>query len=470
MAKKITKPPFTLPKDFARKLLGIVTKPIDVTLRLNEIAVVCTRYGMVGSLASVGLEVGKRGLQWSGLPSGSSKPMDRVLGKNLARLFIRLGPTFIKLGQVLATRPDISGEAVAEELKILFDRVPPIPYRKIQKLLRQELGAKRLKEAFQSIETKALASASLSQTHRAVLKDGTPVILKVQKPGVGALVRVDISILESMAATVNVAYPKLQLKQIFNDFKEATLREIDYREEAKNIDRFRKNYWSLFNNNDVMFPRYFPELLTERVIALEPMHGSKVSEMKKGTTSAKRAAEKTLAAVLEQIFDHGFFHADPHAGNLFFMEEEGRLGFIDLGMVGQLEPDDKRRFLKVLMDVLNRDREKLAQHLYELGTPSKTTKYAAFEKDVQALLDDVKKSGTKNLKLDVLLNRLMAVARSNGVHIPNRYVLMIRSCLIVEGVARSLDPQISVFQVATPIVAKSLISSYSPMRFIRRLF
>ncbi len=457
-------------KNWSTKWLRVATRPLDVALRLNEIAIVVSRFGLAGSLASMGLEVGKRGLIWSGLPSQAAKPMDKVLGKNLARLFIKLGPTFIKLGQILATRSDMVGEVVADELKILFDRVPPIAYRRIQKLLKKELGSKKLKAAFKSIDSKALASASLSQTHCAVLTDGTPVILKVQKPGVAGLVRVDLTILESMAVSLNLVYPKLQLRQIFNDFKEATLREIDYREEAKNIDRFRKNYWKLFSNSDVMFPRYFPDLLTEKVIALEPMRGTKVSEMKRGSVSAKQAAEKSLAAVLEQIFDHGFFHADPHAGNLFFMEEEGRLGFIDLGMVGQLEPDDKRRFLRVLMDVLNRDREKLARHLYELGTPSRSTKYDDFEKGVQGLLDDIKKSGTKNLKLDVLLNRLLAVARSNGIHIPNRYVLMIRSCLIVEGLARSLDPNISVFQVATPIVAKSLMASYSPLRYIRRLF
>lgn len=458
------------PLKWSAKWLRVATRPLDVALRLNEIAVVVSRFGLGGSLASFGLEFGKRGLIWSGLPASSAKPLDRVFGKNLARLFIKLGPTFIKLGQVLATRPDIVGEAVADELRPLFDRVPPIPFRRIQKLLKKELGKKKFNSAFKSIDNKALASASLSQTHHAVLADGTPVILKVQKPGVAALVRVDLTIMESMAVSLNLVNPKLQLKQIFNDFKESTLREIDYREEAKNIDRFRKNYWRMFSNSEVMFPRYFPDLLTEKVIALEPMHGKKVSEMKKGTAAAKLAAEKSLAAVLEQIFDHGFFHADPHAGNLFFLEEQGRLGFIDLGMVGQLEPDDKRRFLRVLMAVLNRDREKLARHLYELGTPSRTTKYEEFEKGVQALLDDVKKSGTKNLKLDVLLNRLMAVARSNGIHIPNRYTLMIRSCLIVEGLARSLDPKISVFQVATPIVAKSLMSSYAPMRFIRRLF
>lgn len=457
-------------KNPLKKIFKTLSVPMDVAIRMNQIGLIVSRYGLGSNFASLGIELGKRGLTLSGAKPGAPARLDGVFGKNLARLFVKLGPTFIKVGQVLATRPDVIGEPVAEELKVLFDRVPGIPFRQIQKILRRELGKEKLKTAFKQIQTKPLASASISQTHHATLADGTPVILKVQKTGVAETVRVDLIIVEAFVRSVHVVYPKLQLLQMFKDFKEATLREIDYREEARNIDQFRKNYRRLFSESDVMFPRYFPELTTERVIALEPMHGHKVSELKKGSTIARQAASLGLSAVLEQIFDHGFFHADPHAGNLFFLEDTGRLGFIDLGMVGQLHPDDKRKFLKVLMAILNRDRDRLARCLYELGTPSRSTKYDKFEKGIQELLDDAKKTGIDNLRLDQMVNRLLATARQNGIHIPNRYVLMIRSCLVIEGVAKSLDPKISMFKVATPIVARSLMKSYNPLRFIRRIF
>jgi ubiquinone biosynthesis protein len=451
-------------------VFGIVRRSVKLTFRSQQIGLTFYRYGLAGLLTSLGIEVGKRGLRIAKVTSRPAIPFDEVLGRDLARTFVKLGPTFIKLGQILASRPDLVGDPVAEQLKILFDRVPAVPFSEIQKILRHEIGRTNLKRWFQSIEPQALASASLSQTHRATLKDGTPLILKVQKNGVADIVRADLMILEAFIRPLSVVYPKLGLGQIFQDFKEGTLREIDYREEAKNIERFRKNYKKLFSDSDIMFPRYFPELTTERVLALEPMHGSKFVELRKGSTVAKAAASKSLAAVLEQIFDHGFFHADPHAGNLFFMEDEGRLGFIDLGLVGQLDPADKQKFLKVLLAILKRDREKLAKTLYELGTPGKKTNYDEFEQQIQNLLDEVKKDGIDNIRIDQMVNKLLTIARKNSIAIPNRYILMIRSCLIIEGVAKSLDPNVNVFSIATPIVAKSLMKSYSPINLIKKIF
>ncbi len=445
-------------------------KSIQVAVRSQQISYSFYRHGVAGGLAALGVEAGKRGLRQVKVISGTSVPFDAVFGKNLVRTFVSLGPTFIKLGQVLATRPDLVGDPIAEELKVLFERVPPVKFSEIQKILRREIGKANLKRWFLSIDTKPMASASMAQVHQAVLKDGTPIILKVQKPGTADTVRSDLAIIEAFVRPIHLVYPRLNLLQMFQDFKEATLREIDYREEAKNIERFRKNYKKFFSDSDVVFPRYFPDLTTEKVLALEPMHGSKLGELRKGSTVARKAAVKSLAAVLEQIFDHGFFHADPHAGNLFFMEDEGRVGFIDLGLVGQLDPDDKRRFLKVLMAILKRDRDRLAKALYELGTPGKKADYPKFESEIQMLLDEVKAQGIGNLRMDQLVNKLFAIARKNSVHIPNRYVMMIRSCLVIEGVAKSLDPKVNIFEIAVPIVAKSLMKSYSPLNLLRKIF
>jgi len=452
------------------RFLRTLTLPLDVGIRANEIALALSRYGVAEMLGSLGLEFSRRGLGAVGARKGPQQPMDKVFGKRLARLFVKLGPTFIKLGQVLATRPDLVGDPVANELKILFDRVPALPYHKIRKILTRELGRQKLKTAFKEIDPSPLASASIGQTHRAILADGTPVVLKIQKPGVSETVRTDLVLLEALVRSIHVLYPRLQALPVFKDFRDATLREIDFRLEAQNIARFRKNYRRLFSDAEVAFPRYFPDLTTERVLALEPMHGRKVTDIKSGSTVARQVASLGLAKVLEQIFDHGFFHADPHAGNLFFLEDTGRLGFIDMGLVGQLEADDKRRFLRVLMSVLNRDREKLARSLYELGKAGRNTKYETFEGDIAQLLDDVKKTGVDKMRLDQMVTSLLRVARQNGIVIPNRYILMIRSCVVIEGVAKSLDPKISVFRIATPIIARSLMNSYNPLRYLRRLF
>ena len=255
---------------------------------------------------------------------------------------------------------------------------------------------------------------------------------------------------------------------MFRDFKAAALREIDYGEEAKNIEQFRKNYRKLFAEAEVVFPKHYPRFTTERVIVLEPLRGKKLSSISQGTMTARKAALKGLTAVLEQIFVHGFFHADPHGGNLFFLEDTGRIGFIDMGLVGQLTFEDKQKFLKVLIAVLKRDRDKLARALFELGEITKGSDYSKFEREIQALLDKVKAEGVDRHRVETLVSRLFAIARENGIVVPNRYVLMMRSCLMIEGVAKSLDPSISVFDIAMPIVTRSLLSTYNPLRWFLR--
>jgi ubiquinone biosynthesis protein len=441
-----------------------ITLSAGAIFRSQQIGLILSTSGVASILANLGLEVGKRGLSLAKVSKAKPIPLDTVFGKRLALLLVQLGPTFIKLGQMMATRPDFVGEAVAEELRILYDKVPPLPFSKIRRILKNELGKDRIKDAFRKIDATPLASASLSQTHRGELKDGTPVIIKVQKPGVATVVQRDLLLLEWWIRPLHFAYSGLGLLPAFEDFKQATLREIDYRQEAANIDRFRKNYFRLFSTSDIVFPGYFAELSTERVLVLEPMRGKSVSQLQKGTTKAKKAAEVSLAALLEQIFDHGFFHADPHAGNLFFIEEHGQIGFIDLGLVGQLDAVDKRKFLKLLMAVIQRDKNKLTRGLYELGTPSKSTDFAVFEKEIDALIEDMKKTGVAHIRIDKLVHRLFGVARKNGIYIPNRYVLMARACLVIEGVAKSLDPNLSMWQVAVPIMTRSLMKSYLPWR------
>jgi ubiquinone biosynthesis protein len=442
--------------------------PVSVVLRMQRIAYLMTRHGLAGSLGALGFEISKRGLKYVGLTDAPTIPLDAAFGRELARTLVRLGPTFIKLGQVLASRPDWLGEAAAEELRVLFSQVPSVPFRQISRTLNKELGRKKISSAFQSIDEKPMATASLGQVHRAVLKDGSRVIVKVQKKGASETVLSDLTILEGLARSIHLLQPSWQLRTAFEDFKTATLCEIDYQKEAENISRFQRNYKKIFAASSVRFPKFFPELSTSKVLVMEPMQGQQLSLLKKGSTVARNAAEQSLAAILEQIFDHGFFHADPHAGNLFFQEETGQIGFIDMGLVGQLRPEDKRKFLEVVLAILKRDRSRLAKSLYALGTPGKKTDYKKFEMGIEVLLDEVRDKGPKNVSLEAMVNQLLAIARKNQITIPNRYIMLIRSCLVIEGVARNLDPKISVFEIATPIVARSLLKTYNPFSFLKR--
>jgi len=443
-----------------QKMLGY----LRVVGRCQTLLWTLSRFGILGSLTSLGLEFGRRGVRWINPKKIQATDYDEVFGRNLAPTFQEMGPTFIKLGQVLATRTDIVGDPVAGELQVLFSRVRPVPFRQVKKILVRELGREKVRSEFRDIEQTPLGSASIGQTHRGTLKDGTPVVIKVQKPGVADTVKLDLMLLESVAKSASVAFPKLGIVELFNDFKASTEREIDYREEAKNIQRFKKNYRRLFSTGEVVFPGFYPQLSTSQVIVLEPMRGKPVLDLNQGTRTASQAAHKSLSAVFEQIFEHGFFHADPHGANMFFIEEEGRLGFIDLGLVGQLDPKDKKLFVRVLMAIIQRDRKVLAESLFNLGTPGSGTVYDNFDKDIQTILDEVKAVGLEKIKLDKMVNQVLGAARKHEIYIPNRYIMMIRSCLVIEGVAKNLDPKVSVMKVALPVVARSLLKSYNPFR------
>ncbi|MBM4304733.1 MAG: AarF/ABC1/UbiB kinase family protein [Deltaproteobacteria bacterium] len=444
-----------------------IKTPLSMMVRTQQISYAISRRGAAAGLKDLGIEVGKRGFALITRNQPTSRSFDSIFGKRLAATFIDLGPTFIKLGQMLAQRPDWVGEDIARELRILFDRIPGISYRKVEKILKSEWGKDKFRKAILKIEKKPLASASLSQTHVASLRDGREVILKVQKPKVEQLVRLDLQLIESAVTVLETLYPKLSLKLAFNDFKQATLREIDYREEAKNIDRFQKNNRTVFSSSSVVFPNYEKDLLTKRVIALAPMRGKKASELKNNSRAAKRAARLGATAVLEQIFEHGFFHADPHAGNLFFLEDSGKLGFIDLGLVGQLEPQDRLKFSRVMLAIVKRDRNNLARSLYALGVAGKTTQYSEFELGIQKILDGIKSKGMKNIKINKVVDELFEVAHSNQIYIPNRYLMMIRSCLMIEGVAKELDKDISLVGLAAPILTRTVLKNFNPLRILR---
>ncbi len=448
--------------------MNVLKNGFHIASRLQRITFVLYRYGIFGTLTDQGFEIGKRGITFVGLGKRKSIPLDRTFGKSLKETLIQLGPTFIKLGQVLATRPDLIGTDVAEELKPLFDRVPSLSFAKINRILKKEWGKKKYKENIREIQKKSLGSASLSQTHEATLNNGAKVIIKIQKPGAGQTVKTDLMILEGLVNSIHPFFPLLMLKEAFKDFKEATLREIDYLEEAKNIDQFLKNYKKVFSQSDVLFPSYVKELSTNRVIVLSPMQGKKMTEISKDSNQAKRAAIAGLTAVLEQIFEHGFFHGDPHAGNIFYIEETGKVGFIDMGLVGTLSEPDRKKFLKVLFSLLKRDRRGLSKALFDMGETTSLSDFEGFDKAVAEIIEKVKKTGVSQVRMDEVLQDLLKAARTYGIYVPNRFTILLRSCLVIEGVAKSLDPSISIVKLALPIVVRGLLKPKNPFRLFKK--
>lgn len=436
-----------------------LTVPLKLALRYQQIWWCCFKYGVVKNITDFGFEMTLRGIAWTGAIKKIDTSLLQLMGANLVRAFQELGPTFIKFGQLLATRPDLLPPEISQELEVLLAAVKPISIKRIKGVLMQELGKELMNELFLEIDTKPLGSASLGQCHRATLRNGSIVVVKVQKPGVSKTLFLDLKLIEMIISIVSLGFSIESIQEAFEDFRKATLQEVNYQLEAKNIDRFRKNHKGLLLTSNVVFPDYVKNALTSKVLILELMRGVPFTYLKKGSRTAKRAAHRSLEGVFEQIFQHGFFHADPHAANMFFIEEEGRVGFIDLGLVGELSERDKNLFLRILLAVVRRDRKELSQALFKLGVPGSKTSYADFEREIDQVLDDVKATGLKKVKIQKIVKQLFDIARRNSLKIPNRYVMMVRSCVMIEGVAKSLDPEISLFKVALPVLTKGFMSN-----------
>lgn len=418
------------------------------------------RFGVLKNITDLSLEMSKRAVFTSVRKHQQRRrSVAKICGKNLAGAFQEMGTTFIKLGQVLATRMDVIDPEIASELEVLFTGVKPIPFRIVKKIIAKELRIKNIHELFSDIDPVPLGSASLGQCHRAVLKDKSTVVIKVQKPGVGKKVRADLKIMELGIRPLSLMLPQLSIQEIFNDFKDSALKEVDFRLEAENIDRFLKENSSHLTGAPFIFPAYRKGLLSEKMIVLELMRGIPFSQLKPGTRLARKAALRSVEAVLEQIFLNGFFHADPHTGNMFFIEEEGKVGFIDLGLVGHLNEKDKKKFLQVLFAVIKKDKKGLSLALFQLGRPGKNTEFKKFERQIDNLIQNIKGAGVAKVALNEIVFRLLEIARENEIYIPNRYILMIRACVLIEGVAKRLDPSISIFKVAIPIVTKGFLKT-----------
>lgn len=444
-----------------RSVVNTATNVARSILRSQAIARIVLRQGLGRNLATLGLQASRFGFSWVGIRT-PARSLSQDFGDNLAVLFSELGPLFIKLGQMLAMRPDIVGENIAQSLQVLYSTVQPVPYSRIKKVLRQQWGLGVLRGEFQRIESVPLASGSLGQVHRARLKDGTDVVIKVLRPGVRETVQIDLWLLKQWVFAASKVFRRVNLEELFSEFEQATLAELDLRQEAKNNSLFERQSRRLFSLPDVVFPKVFEALSTEAVLVMEPMAGKQVSGLVKGSTVARTVARRSVEAVLAQIFEHGTFHADPHAGNLFFIQETGQVGFIDLGLVGYLRKEDKKVFLRILSAVLKREVDLLASVLSEFA--SSRTDRQQLNLGVQDLIRRHSSQGLSALSIPDLVSDLMKLCHQHGVQLPHRYVMLLRSFLVLEGLARSLDPNFKLVDIVPQAAARGLVRAMNPFR------
>ncbi len=382
-----------------------------------------------------------------------------------------LGPTFVKLGQLLSTRPDIIPENYIRELKKLQDNVQGFDFALVKQLVEDELKS-NLGEVFSSFEQKPLAAASIGQVHRAVLRDGQEVVVKVQRPGIQKTVNVDLEILKGVATLAEKRLAEIRVYDPvgkIEEFADAMQKELDFTMEGWNIEKFHRNFE---DDETVYVPKIFWDATTQKILTMECIDGVKVDhpeEITRMGLSCGEIAENGAKAVMKQIFIHGFFHGDPHPGNIL-VRPDGKIVFIDFGMMGRIDKYTKYKLAELITGVVKRDAGKMADAILDISVAEENTDIRQFELDIEDLVERYYGRALRQINMSQLLGELFSLVVRYKIALPSNFTLLIKSVVTIEGVGRELAPDFDMVKVARPFVQNMMRERYDPKHFIKEAF
>lgn len=445
--------------------IGIIGRAYRHLNRYRHILTVLFKYGF-GDLVDI-LKI-EQYLE-IGLQMISRKRREQVekLGRaeRVRMVMEELGPTFVKLGQILSTRPDLISVEFIQELSKLQDNVPPFPYTEAIQIIECELG-KPLEDIFRQFENTPLAAASIGQVHRAQLKDGEEVVVKVQRPGIRRTIEVDLEIMLHLASLMERHLEELQVHhpvRIVQEFARTLGKEIDYTIEASHIERFAGQS---MNDPTVYVPKVFRDITTERVLTMEYIDGIKASGIERiehEGLDRKIITARGADLILRQIFDHGFFHADPHPGNIFVLPDN-IICYIDFGMMGAIDRQTREDFADLIYAVVHRNESIATQMLLKLTEYDRKPDVRALERDLTDFIGLHLYVPLKNLQMEKLLQQLLKILSRHRLQIPQDLFLMMKALATVEGIGLLLDPDFEMIKQITPFIRRVKLSRYHPKR------
>jgi ubiquinone biosynthesis protein len=445
-----------------------ITRTIRNTKRLAEIIKVLSAYGFRQVLIDSGIHrlLDKEDV---GLENGATSNIPKPV--RFRKVLEELGPTFVKCGQILSTRPDLIPPEWAEELKKLQDRCTEVPFTEIYEVLSLEFPG-RLDLLFSSIEETALAAASMAQVHRATMQDGRHVVLKVLRPGSRQLVEEDMSLLETLAQIMEQYFSNLGYSPVAvaKEFSRELSKEINLIYEGQSTDRLRRYFE---NDPHIHFPKVFWAATTRNVLALEEIHGRLLSSLSPDSlslTERRAIVAKGTDAVFKQCLRFGFFHADPHPGNIF-LQPDGSLCFIDCGMTGQLDRKTTEQLIDLVAGIIKGDIEKLCRVVIELTDtdPSKTDR-RDFRADLQHLISHFQNADLQHLDISTLLTEFFAMLQRYHLQCPGDLLLLTKALTTIEGVAAHFDPTFDVLAHVEPQIQEIVTTRYGIQAIKDRLY
>jgi ubiquinone biosynthesis protein len=427
--------------------------------RLRQIGVIAARHGFADLLERAGLwrQVGQR---------ESVEPLPDARRQSVARRFRMLlndlGPTFIKLGQILSTRSDLLPAEYIEELSLLQDRVPPIPLADVHAQIRQSLG-REPGELFASIDPEPLAAASIAQVHRAIALNGDQVVIKVQRPNIDEQIRADLSVLHYVARLLEAVVEETGIYTptgIVEEFDRAIHEELDFLNEAANIRAFYRNHRE---RPYLRIPKVYDDLTSRTVLTMELIAGVKISQADLSKHDQAALARNIVEASFRQVFQDGLFHGDPHPGNLLVLEGD-IIALLDFGIVGRVTKQMQETLVVLVMSIALKDADSVARTLYRLGTPNTHSNLIGFKRDIEGILTQHLPSTMTLGAIDTrnLLRDLLDLAVKYRIRIPKDYALLSRASVAVEGVLRNLHPGMKITEFALPYARQLLFDRYDP--------
>lgn len=378
---------------------------------------------------------------------------------NLRKACEALGPTFIKIGQILSTRPDILPSIYIEELSKLQDNVPPEDFEAINNVFIEDFSHP-VKECFLEFDEKPLASASIAQVHRAVLMDGREVIVKVQRPHIYEKMKMDLSILSKLASITKTRFkdslinPQEALDELFS----STERELNFQLEADNIERF----CTLNKSVDFMYtPFVVKDMCSTHIVTMEKIDGIKISDTKtlqKLKINFDTLGKNIALSFFKQIFEDGFFHGDPHPGNILI--KDNKLCFIDFGIMGELSVSLRNALNEMMIAIVFEDINKLISVLMSIGVRTGYVDKNQLHEDIEYLLSNYLSTSLSNIKVSIILEDVFDVSARNNIRMPKELTLLVKTMVIIEGVVARIAPDINLLDVAIPYVKTSTRKSW----------
>ena len=429
--------------------------------RLRQILLIFTKYGFRDIIDRLPIR----------MPYKVKKVLLKGTRAERLRLALEeLGPTFIKFGQLLSVRADILPKELISELSKLQNEVKPLPFDEVKRVVEAELK-NPLTTLYHSFNYEPEASASLAQVHRAVTKDGNNVVVKVQRPGVKKIIETDLSIMELLANLIEREIRGARDYELVTRVKEVgknLMAELNFINEGKAIERFRVNFRE---DKDIVIPEVYKEFSTNKVLTMERLEGIKITDvdaLESAGLSRKEFTRKGADFILRQIFDYGYFHADPHPGNML-VSKDGKIILLDYGLIGTLDEETKENLASLLLAVIKRDAEKTTKLFTKLGVMKEEVDVKKVESDIREFIDKYYGVPLSKLSVSDIVNDIFEISRKYRMKIPRNLILLAKALSTVEGIANQLDPDFDMIAYLKPFGKKLIERKYSLRNILKQV-